>query len=204
TRADGSGGTYQLTGPPFDEFQPTWSPRGDLVAFASTRGSGTDVWTVPRMRGAWRNLTNDGAAYSPSWSPDGRLIAYVSQKYGTPDIFTVEVNTLAKKLVVGDPSEDIDPTWRPDSRAIAFASDRDGDFDIYTIGLAGGAPHNVTNTSHRDVHPVFAPDGSRIAFETHRSDVFGDVYDMFPSGSTQWPLPNQLGPEIADIQPDWR
>jgi TolB protein len=53
---------------------PDWSPDGQTVVFASSRGGELALWAVPASGGRRQRL-NDGG-YAPRFSPDGSRIAY--------------------------------------------------------------------------------------------------------------------------------
>src|SRR6266480_5234115 len=87
---DVSGGEpKQLTDGDWDDKDPTWSPDGTHIAFASSRAE--DRWRLPcpdvytlsienEQAGELRCLT-DGtrSCLSPSWSPDGKTIAFLAK-----------------------------------------------------------------------------------------------------------------------------
>ena len=87
---DVSGGEpKQLTDGDWDDKDPTWSPDGTHIAFASSRAE--DRWQLPcpdiytlsienEQAGELRCLT-DGtrSCFSPSWSPDGKTIAFLAK-----------------------------------------------------------------------------------------------------------------------------
>jgi eukaryotic-like serine/threonine-protein kinase len=66
--------------PGFSEW-PSWSPDGNLLAFASNRKGNWQIY-VRRVEGGQEvNITNDPAEnYQPSFSPDGNSIAFVSTR----------------------------------------------------------------------------------------------------------------------------
>ena len=66
--ADGTDLT-RLTHAPYPEFDPSWSPDGNEIAFRSERSGEPEIWIMNADGTDQRRLT-DGL--SPAWSPDGR------------------------------------------------------------------------------------------------------------------------------------
>ncbi|WP_339105288.1 S9 family peptidase [Haloterrigena salinisoli] len=67
--------------------QPRWSPGGDRLAFASTRGAGDreQLWLVPTDGGEARRLTSVvGGVDDLEWSPDGSRLCF-SQRVTSED-----------------------------------------------------------------------------------------------------------------------
>ena len=78
------GGPAPLVADASADVEPTWSPDGGLVAFASDRAGVTNIFTVDLVTLQIRQLTTDTAtAGQPAWLADGRLV-YTSWSGGTP------------------------------------------------------------------------------------------------------------------------
>jgi TolB protein len=60
---------------------PTWSPRGDRIAFQVAKGDdsqASEVFTMTPEGKDFRRLTDNGAdEFDPDWSPDGAQLVYV-------------------------------------------------------------------------------------------------------------------------------
>jgi TolB protein len=75
---------------------PSWSPTGQLLAFAWIRHYGPgapgaqDIYIMDVASRRFVQLTHDaGTNDSPSWSPDGRHIVFQSTRSGTTQIWTM-------------------------------------------------------------------------------------------------------------------
>ncbi|APX97800.1 S9 family peptidase [Natronorubrum daqingense] len=83
----GGDGHTQFTASDGVDSQPRWSPDGDWLAFASTRGE-TDrqqLWVVPTDGGEARRLTSVvGGIADLEWSPDGSRLCF-TQRVGPAD-----------------------------------------------------------------------------------------------------------------------
>ena len=70
----------QITKGHGDDREPSISPDGTTIAFASDRAfkGSYDIWTVDIATGALKQITsNEADEFGPSWSPDGAQIAFV-------------------------------------------------------------------------------------------------------------------------------
>jgi hypothetical protein len=100
-----SGHADQLTHSRYAKLQPTWSPDGRFIAFATDSGPGTDFTTLAYapMRIAVMDMATRttrlvplfaGAKHiSPQFSPDGTQLYFVSDRGGFDDIYRVTLAT---------------------------------------------------------------------------------------------------------------
>ena len=129
--ADGPGRLTRLTFDAGVQSDPTFSPDGRFVAYASTAGGNVDIWIQPLDGGLPRRLTDHVASDTqPAWSPDGRTILFRSERDGG-GLFTISPDDwhLTRKTTFG-----YRPRWSPDGRRFAFTS------GTFTSGTAFIAP----------------------------------------------------------------
>ena len=144
-----SGRAKQLTaGEIYDELNPTWSPDGKWIAFASNRSENPDltpdrwgIFIIPAEGGEMRQLDGPvGEKYQPSFSHDGRLLAYIGAEneglyYKNANLWVIPVDgskpahNLTEKYDihidsvtlndVGSP-ERMPPMWSKDGKRLYF------------------------------------------------------------------------------------
>jgi hypothetical protein len=111
-----TGRVRQLTNDRFADVQPTWSPDGRTIAFATDRG-GTDL---------------DRLTY-------GRL------QLATVDVDACGQGTCnVRVLPVFHDAKHITPQFAPDGKSLFFVSDRDGISNVYRVALGDGSTFQVT------------------------------------------------------------
>jgi Tol biopolymer transport system component len=193
----------RITSSPRDEFSPSWSPGGRLIAYRVNppRGDEGDIWVMRADGTHKRNLTRSPltADWSPSWSPDGELIAYFSMAGGGSDVWLMRADGTKKRNVTRNGLLNEYPTWSPTGRSFAFNSHRDGQFEIYRAGVDGSGQRNLTRNTAQDQWPAWSPDGGLIAFMSDR-DGSEDVFVMRPDGSG---VRNLTRTALEESHPAW-
>jgi TolB protein len=133
---------------------PTFSPDGRDIAFARSRGAGSEIWIIPAGGGRPRRLTRTaGDAAWPAWSPDGRLIAFSSSK----GIAVVPADGGRPRRLTPPGVYAVRPVWSPDGRALAYWGDSPSGVDVYAVALRGGQPRRLTR-SGAAMAPSWAPE----------------------------------------------
>jgi TolB protein len=115
---DGSG-VQQMTDGGYAT-SPSWSPNGQVIAFAWDRKygpgapGGQDIYIMEVATKKWIQLTHDGGRCDfPSWSPDGRHIVYANSPDGHADhmkIMTMLASDGSQKRALTGPGTDM-PNW---------------------------------------------------------------------------------------------
>jgi TolB protein len=98
---------------------PSWSPNGQMIAFAWDRKygpgapGGQDIYVMEVATKKWWQLTHDGGRCDfPSWSPDGRHIVYANSADGHADhmrVWTMLSDGTQRRALTG-PGADM-PNW---------------------------------------------------------------------------------------------
>lgn len=171
---DGNNLRKLTTNPGIDK-DPTWSPNGDVILYASDQANRivvTQVGTIPDP-GLTEifSITPDGAtivqltdaagsSFSPAWSPTGERIVFVTDRNGDGDIYQMDASgTLPLLLTVDDAeAEDRSPAFAPDSRSVMFLSNRQGDaFQLYQVDIDSLAVTRLTDSLRDILSLVFRP-----------------------------------------------
>jgi dipeptidyl aminopeptidase/acylaminoacyl peptidase len=158
---DGSDAPRQLTDGDFEDSDPTWSPDGSRIAFASARENdwdrslARDLYVIDRAGALEKLTTTDGKVERPAWSPDGTRIAYLF----TPGIFddprhtqvaVLDVATRERKVLTEALDRNCapyppprEPIWDGDD--LLFVVDDRGNTPLYRVPADGaGKPELVS------------------------------------------------------------
>jgi Tol biopolymer transport system component len=157
----------RLTTSTADDRDPTWSPDGTKILFASNRSLYTrtlghmHLWVMNADGTGLKQLTSGNDDESqPAWSPDGTKILYhfsagIAAIYadGTEDP-TISFSGLdagiggAKIWYVGEPS------WSPDGLSIAYTSNWGNEYRVHT--WTPGFARTLTPMGEQDQFPMWS------------------------------------------------
>lgn len=194
----------RLTSDPASEIQPSFSPQGDKVAYASNRSGSWDIWVIG-VDGSTpvRLTTGVSNDIHPSWSPDGSHIVYCS--LGTRshqwELWIVNVANPSMKKWIG---YGLFPEWSPNPKVskIAFQQSRyrGGQwFSIWTVDFIEGEAKFptiiATSVDYACVCPSWSPDGTQLAYST----IGRNLYEKSES-----PVPESSGEDIWIVDLDGR
>jgi TolB protein len=136
-----------------DDIDPTWSPDGSKISFASSRKGGRQLFIMDSSGDNVEQLTDlSNMGGRSTFAPDGTKIAFYRGPEGDHNIYIVDVNTKdIKKLTNG--GDNLGPSWSPDGNWIAFTSFRDGNNEIYIIHPDGSGLRRLTESPISDWQP---------------------------------------------------
>lgn len=206
----GESAPRRITDGPYAKHHPSWSPEGDLLAYATDRGGTMDLWVHELATGEERQLTHlpMAAAQFPCWSPDGSHIAFLNQ-FGALHIVEVSTGNVQEVYpAIWLPGR---PSFSPDGKKIALAAFkpasgrfREGLSEILVIDIATGkgvyTPIRAEKSiaTRGDDGPVWSPDGKYFAY------VFAStlwVQPVTPDGVFNGAA-KQISNEVTDA-PSW-
>jgi Tol biopolymer transport system component/DNA-binding winged helix-turn-helix (wHTH) protein len=181
----------RITGEAGLQIQPSWSPDGEFVAYASDRNGNMDIFVQPVSGGAARQITQDPADdVAPAWSPNGDLLAFRSDRRGG-GIYVVNVRGGDERLLAPFGQR---PRWSPEGKRLLITSQTGrGDWTdkhAFLLTLDGRAPTEILAEFFKGVikSPSVAwhPDGERISiWGEHRSLGKGFWTARLPDGAPE-------------------
>lgn len=179
--ADGSGEAPVTTTPGYDEWAPSISPNGHLLAYARAdlvSGSGTlvvrnledeDEEVIEAQPGATR-------LEHPSWVGSGDRLAFVQHVGEYRQILTADLDGGDRRVIVGeDGRPSADAVASPDGTRIAYtAPSRGGRTGVYAVDLDSGHTRTLYESGDYSHSPGWSPDASQVIFTRmgDRSQLF--------------------------------
>ena len=192
--------TKRMTFEPGLQADPTFSPDGRYIAYASDRGGNFDIWKQSLNGVSVLQVTKSADQDTqPSWSPDGSMIAFRSERNGG-GIYIVPADGGEERLLV---DHGVHPSWSPDGRTIYFLSEffTHGSKKLNAVTVDGESPHQVQPdfTSHGDWSWIAPGPTGRISFLGGHRDHETPGPALFTVGDDGHPIASTFaGTALAD------
>jgi len=166
----------RLTTDPAQDFESSWSPDGEKMAFTSNRDGRNRIYIMGIDGGNQQVISPElELAQNPTWCLDQSsnekiLFSFVdSGKTGIASMNSTGsgIIKLVEETYIGIVTGN--PTCSPSGLEFAFETFKDGNSEIYVATLSDGSnQRNLTNNLNIDSQPRWSRDGSTIAFITDR------------------------------------
>jgi len=143
-----SGAVSRITNDSFDEKEPSWTPDGATITFASDRRAAVVLHALRQEKG-WgaygiyrlelgsrrveRVVDTHGDEHWPVWSPDGRRLAFISDRTGTPNLFlfdTIDSTIVQLTDVQGGVTS---LSWARHADRLVFSAFHRGGWDVFAV-----------------------------------------------------------------------
>ena len=207
---------FNLTQNPASNIEPSWSPDGSQIAFASTRNGELSIWiqdVAPILAGqapAPRKLVDVGN--NPVWSPDGTQIAYLAAEDGGnfTQLYTIKPDGSGQRQLTAHSSDAsgsgiLVPAWQPDGRWMLVPMYFGPNCQLVLLPVEGTtAPipdkdlRVVTPGEEYAETPAWEADGRWVAFRAGRDPNASIALMDMQSGEVR-----RIAPQLAGMTPAW-
>ena len=198
-----------------NNYRPKWSPDSKKLAFISTRGTGSQVWTMDADGRNQKQLTTIATeADGVMWTGDGKNLVFISEVY--PDCTDEACNTQRLEL---------DKASKVKARIITSLLYRHWDQwqgprrkHLFAVSAEGGSPRDLT-PGPNEVPPfslggsddyAAAADGNEVCFTMNAdpsaaTSTNTDLYVVATAGGEARKLTDNLGADNSPVySPDGR
>jgi Tol biopolymer transport system component len=207
-----------LTSYPGREYEPTFSPEGNEVAF-TWNGERQDNWDIYVKQigaeGQMRLTTDPARDRSPTWSPDGLNIAFVRrQTTNRAEICLIPSRGGAERTLaeVISPNWNQSLGWSPDGKYLAVQTKQSASetYAIFLLRIDNGELRRLTPSipdtpaGLGDRNPAFSADGLTLVFSRQVANNVSRLYllplseNYEPEGEPR-PLTELAGSQLSPV-----
>ncbi len=170
----GAGEPMRLTNTETDEINPTFSPDGKSIAFVRNFPNRNEIFLIPALGGAERQLDDNVGFASLSFSPDGKYLAAanldLSEKKAGIYLINLANGEKTQFTTPENPAVDLSPRFSPDGKSLAFiryfSSFRR---EIFVVPAEGGEPRQITFDDTRIYGLDWNNDSRKLFFTSYRT-----------------------------------
>jgi Tol biopolymer transport system component len=198
--ADGTG-LRRLTNNHLSDRQPTWSPDGRHLAFASARTGLFQIYSMRADGTRQRRLSHQAEdCETPAWSPNGRWIVASCQLGYWKLVRMRPDGSGERRLLPGYPLTESSPSWSPEglivfSRGAATARGR----GIFRVRADGSGLRRIRSIGG---DPSVSPDGRLVAFTWMPDGANQELFVMRRDGTAARQITATNG--VTEWGPDWQ
>jgi TolB protein len=149
--------------PQVNGWDPTWSPDGNQILFASGAGDAAQLFVVNRNGSDRRQISDLPALRGRSdWSSDGQFIVTYSGPAWNREVYIMNADGSNARQLSPSGGNSQGPSFSPDGKWVAFTAyfDNYGDdhgCEIYIIRIDGTDLRRLTNNDYCDYQPRWGP-----------------------------------------------
>ena len=149
--------------PNIDGWDPTWSPDGKWILFASDRNGPVQLFAVRTNGKNVHQVSNLPAIRGRSdWSPDGQYIVTYSGEAWHRELYIMDADGSGTRQLTPTGGNSQGPSFSPDGKWVAFTAyfDKYNDIhgcEIYIIRTDGTDLRRLTNNDYCDYQPRWGP-----------------------------------------------
>ena len=156
-------GNDQHNIPSVEGWDPTWSPNGKQILFASDRNGPVQLFVVRDDGKNLHQISNLPAMRGRSdWSPDGQYIVTYSGEAWHRELYIMNADGSQSRQLTPTGGNSQGPSFSPDGKWVAFTAyfDKYNDIhgcEIYIIRTDGTDLRRLTNNDYCDYQPRWGP-----------------------------------------------
>ena len=149
--------------PRVEGWDPTWSPDGKQILYASEKNGPVQLFTVRADGKNIRQVSNlTGIRGRSDWSPDGQYIVTYSGESWHRELYIMNADGSQARQLTPTGGNSQGPSFSPDGKWVAFTAyfDNYGDdhgCEIYIIRTDGTDLRRLTNNEYCDYQPRWGP-----------------------------------------------
>jgi dipeptidyl aminopeptidase/acylaminoacyl peptidase len=197
----------------FTVADPQWSPRGDLIAYTSSRAGAqessytdiaedrnTDIYVAAPNVKPRQITTSPGPDSAPRFSPDGKWIAYNADAdpmswASKSDLMVVSTDGGTPRNLTADYNESVGSAadWSPDGQSLYVGGSVGVYGQLLRVPVAGGKPAAIFESPAAYASVDLSPDGRSLAFLFDDAKSPRDLWTATSAG--------KLSKKLTDFNP---
>ncbi len=167
------GSNFQVLTSENVNWQATWSPDGEKIAFVSFRDGSAQIYMMNRDGSHQTRLTDTSISKtSPVWSPTRKIITFTGQQGETRDIYSIDIDKVQTSNVTQNGISSV-PVWAPNGHYLAFHMG-----DELGIIRFEKEEMSVARWSDNSTYSFMAwsPDATQLAYTTIENPKLHSIY----------------------------
>lgn len=209
-----TGKARQLTEDRASALSPAWSPDGQFIYFASSRGGATNIWRIAVRGGLPEQITaGQGDDAELDVSADGQRLVFSTYRENI-NLAELAIGAKAsatklKWLTTDAARTELGPVYSPDGTRIAYFSARKGTENegIWLMNADGSNPVRLVDDDRLNIFPRWAPDAQSLIYISRARELTGNR--EFRRIAIFGGLPEKFSPALShnpfgDVGPDGR